>query len=79
MSKTISYVSMTMDLDGNVLEPLTTKTLEVPDDTEYDERGEAEVGGHMIYSPGHDTEHARLVSNINQSLSHAIKRSMGFQ
>lgn len=75
--KTISYVSMTMDLDGNVIEPLTTRTLQVPDDTQYDEHGEAEVGGLMIYSPRHDTEYDRLASHISQSLNDALKRSLG--
>jgi hypothetical protein len=75
--KTVSYVSMTMDLDGNVIEPLTTKTLQVPNDTQYDEHGEAEVAGHMIYSPRHDTEYDSLMSNINQSLNDALLRSLG--
>lgn len=52
--KIISYVSMTTDLDGNVIEPLMTKILEVPESVKYDEHGEALVDGLMIYSPAHD-------------------------
>ncbi|MGF6154011.1 hypothetical protein [Pseudomonas fluorescens] len=51
---TISYVSMTTDLDGKVIEPLTTKTMEIPQGTEFDENGEAEVNGAIIYSAAHD-------------------------
>ncbi|MDY7559945.1 hypothetical protein QN366_04915 [Pseudomonas sp. CCC3.2] len=47
--KTISYVSVTTDLDGNVVEPLTTKTMDIPDSIKFEENGEAEINDLLVF------------------------------
>lgn len=51
----ISYISGSFSaVDGSFIEPMTQKTMVVPEDTEFDENGESEVDGIIIYSKAHD-------------------------
>lgn len=40
--------------DGSVIEPMTQKTMVIPEDTKFDENGEGEVEGIIVYSRAHD-------------------------
>ena len=51
----INYISGSFSaVDGSVIEPMTYKTLAIPEDTQFDENGEGEVGGMIVYSKAHD-------------------------
>lgn len=51
----INYISGSFSaIDGSIIEPMTQKTLVIPEDTEFDENGESEVDGIIIYSKAHD-------------------------
>lgn len=51
----INYISGSFStIDGSVIEPMTYKTMVIPEDTQFDENGESEIDGVIIYSKAHD-------------------------
>lgn len=51
----INYITGSFStVDGSVIEPMTQKTMVIPEDTKFDENGEGEVGGIIVDSRAHD-------------------------